>query len=183
MADYRLFCHNITIEHTISEIHSEVQKHGASFSCRLLLMHALMSTNIAILSCCSCTWCHRTFRLDQCSIPLCRIWICLFSVNDIIHSNGCLWAPWVQNINPISQVKWTLEGIEDIALMSSIPLSFNTLRPRQNGRRFADDTFKRIFVNENVIISIEISPKFVRTGPTDNFPSLVQIMAWRRPGD
>ena len=26
----------------------------------------------------------------------------------------------------------------------------NTLRPRQNGRLFADDTFKCIFLNENV---------------------------------
>ena len=26
----------------------------------------------------------------------------------------------------------------------------NTLRPRQNGRHFADDTFNRIFVIENV---------------------------------
>ena len=37
----------------------------------------------------------------------------------------------------------------------------NTLRPRQNGRRFADDTFKRIFLNENARISIKISLKFV----------------------
>ena len=28
----------------------------------------------------------------------------------------------------------------------------NTLRPRQNGRRFADDIYKRIFLNENVWI-------------------------------
>ena len=33
----------------------------------------------------------------------------------------------------------------------------NTLRPRQNGCHFADDTFKRIFVNKNVRIFIEIS--------------------------
>ena len=59
----------------------------------------------------------------------------------------------------------------------------NTLRPRQNGRHFADDTFKRIFVNENVRILIEISLKFVSKGPINNNPSLVQIMAWRRPGD
>ena len=45
---------------------------------------------------------------------------------------------------------------------------FNTLRPRQNGRRFADDTFKRIFLNENVRISIKISLKFVPEGPIDN---------------
>ena len=60
---------------------------------------------------------------------------------------------------------------------------FNTLRPRQNGRRFADDTFKRIFVNENVGISINISLKFVPEGLINNIPALVQIMAWRRSGD
>ena len=60
---------------------------------------------------------------------------------------------------------------------------FNTLRPRQNGRRFADDTFKRIFLNENVRISIKISLKFVPKGPINNYPALVQIMAWRRSGD
>ena len=59
----------------------------------------------------------------------------------------------------------------------------NTLRPRQNGRRFADDTFKRIFLNENVRISIKISLKFVPKGPINNNPALVQIMAWRRSGD
>ena len=31
-------------------------------------------------------------------------------------------------------------------------VSFNTSRPRQNGRHFADDTFKCIFLNENVWI-------------------------------
>ena len=59
----------------------------------------------------------------------------------------------------------------------------NTLRPRQNGRRFADDTFKRIFLNENVRISIKISPKFVPKGPINNIPAMIQIMAWCRSGD
>ena len=62
-------------------------------------------------------------------------------------------------------------------------IRFNTFRPRQNGRRFADDTFKRIFLNENVRISIKISLKFVPKGPINNNPALVQIMAWRRSGD
>ena len=57
----------------------------------------------------------------------------------------------------------------------------NTLRPRQNGRRFAD-TFKRIFLYENVRISIKISLKFVPKGPISNIPALVQIMAWRQSG-
>ena len=59
----------------------------------------------------------------------------------------------------------------------------NTLRPRQNGRHFADDIFKRIFFNENVWISIKISLKFVHKGPINKIPALVQIMAWHRIGD
>ena len=62
-------------------------------------------------------------------------------------------------------------------------LAHCTLRPRQNGRRFVDDTFIRIFLNENVWISIKVSLKFVPKGPINNTPALVQIMAWRRPGD
>ena len=62
-------------------------------------------------------------------------------------------------------------------------LTFNTLRPRQTGCHFADDVFKGIFLNENVWILLQISLKFVPKGPIDNIPSLVQIMAWRRPGD
>ena len=60
---------------------------------------------------------------------------------------------------------------------------YNTLRPRQNGRHFADDTFIRIFVNENVRISIKFSLKFVSKGPINNISALFQIMAWRRSGD
>ena len=59
----------------------------------------------------------------------------------------------------------------------------NTLRPRQNGRHFTDDTFKRIFLNDIVRIPIKISLKFVPKDPVINIPALVQIMAWRRPGD
>ena len=39
------------------------------------------------------------------------------------------------------------------------------------------------FFNENVLISIKISLKFVPKGPINNIQALVQIMAWRRPGD
>ena len=59
---------------------------------------------------------------------------------------------------------------------------FNTLRPRQNGRYFADDIFKCIFLNKNVWILTKISLKFVPKGPINNISSLVQIIVWRRPG-
>ena len=47
----------------------------------------------------------------------------------------------------------------------------------------ADDIFKCIFLNENVWFSIKISLKVVPKDPIYNIPSLIQIMAWRRPGD
>ena len=48
--------------------------------------------------------------------------------------------------------------------------SFNTLT---NGRHFADDIFKSIFLNENIKISIKIFLKFVPEGPIDNIQALV----------
>ena len=68
------------------------------------------------------------------------------------------------------------------SVCSSVWPMFNTLRPRQNGRHFADDVFKCIYLNENMWISLKISLKFVHKGLINNIPSLVQIMAWCRPG-
>ena len=50
---------------------------------------------------------------------------------------------------------------------------FNSSPPGQNGRHFADDSFKCIFVNEKFCILIKISLKFVPKGPIDNTPALV----------
>ena len=70
------------------------------------------------------------------------------------------------------------------ACVSILVLGFiNTLRPRQNGRHFADDIFKCVFFNENAWISLQISLKFVPKFRINNITALVQIMAWRRPGD
>ena len=43
--------------------------------------------------------------------------------------------------------------------------------------------FKIYLLNETVLVSIKISLKFIPKGPINNIPALVQIMAWRRPGD
>ena len=59
----------------------------------------------------------------------------------------------------------------------------NSLRPRLNRRPPSDDIFKCIFLNENEWISPKISLKFVPKVRINNIPALVQIMAWRRPGD
>ena len=39
------------------------------------------------------------------------------------------------------------------------------------------------FFNENVWIAIKISLKFIPKGPINNILALVQVMAWRRPGN
>ena len=97
---------------------------------------------------------------------------------------------WTNSMNLV----WSIAGTSSDSNFKLIDLSlvycntvwsslFNTLRPRQNGRHFADDIFKCIFLNENVWIPIKISLKFVPECPNNNIPALVQIMAWRRPGD
>ena len=46
-----------------------------------------------------------------------------------------------------------------------------------------NDIFKCIFLNEKVWIPLKISLTFVPKGPINNITTLVQVMAWRRPGD
>ena len=58
-------------------------------------------------------------------------------------------------------------------------LLVNTMRSRQNVRHLADDTFKRIFFDENVWSMNKISLKFVPKGSIDINSSL----AWRRADD
>ena len=47
----------------------------------------------------------------------------------------------------------------------------------------ANNIFKCIFLNENCIILIQISLKFVPRSPIDNKPALVQVMAWHLIGN
>ena len=70
-----------------------------------------------------------------------------------------------------------------ISRRSHQSIFINTLRPRQNGHRFANNTFKRNLLNGNVRISIKILLKFVPKGPINNNSALFQIMAWCRSGD
>ena len=57
------------------------------------------------------------------------------------------------------------------------------MRLKQNGQHFSDDIFKGIYWNENVWISLKVSLKFVPKVRINNIAALVQIKAWRRPGD
>ena len=114
------------------------------------------------------------------SLPQCVNWVCLglevcwktsawkTKVHFIMCANSIGWdtAPLCQNGYGWLTYRWV-----------------NKLRLRQNGRYFADDTFKGIFLNEKVRILIKISLKFVPKGPIINIPALVQIMAWHRPSN
>ena len=57
----------------------------------------------------------------------------------------------------------------------------NTLGLTQNGHHVTDDIYKCIFLNENVWISIMISPNFVPKGSINNIPALVQTRTTRMP--
>ena len=78
-------------------------------------------------------------------------------------------------------------GITACTTSTTYPVTFDlnkgrviiTLRPGRNGRHFDDGIFQGIFLNKNEDEDFE----FVYKGPLNNIPELVQIMAWRRPGD
>ena len=59
----------------------------------------------------------------------------------------------------------------------------NTLSPRQNECHFTEDISNAFSWNKNIWIRIRISLKFVPRGLINKIPALVQIMAWRCPGD
>ena len=76
-----------------------------------------------------------------------------------------------------------LTNCDTVHICMTRPPWVNTLRPRLSRRPFADNIFKCIFLNENEWILPRISLKFVPKVWINNIPALVQIMAWRRPGD
>ena len=91
-------------------------------------------------------------------------------------------SPWRQTTKSSASAATTSRS-HHVSLCCFRWMYFNTLRPRQDGRHFPDDILKCIFLNENVWILLTISLKCVRKVRINNIPSLVQIMAWRRPGD
>ena len=122
------------------------------------------------------------------SLTLSFLWCCRMNVINIMNLHWyCLGKKW-------SQFSYCIGFLDKVLVRQSFILAVEGLqalgvailprsRLRQNGRHFPDDIFKWNFLNENAWISIEISLTFVPRGPINNIPALVQIMAWRRPGD
>ena len=57
--------------------------------------------------------------------------------------------------------------------------STNSSPPGENGRHFADNSFKHIFLSKKAKISIQFSLKSVPMSPIGNKSALVQLMACR----
>ena len=120
----------------------------------------------------------------------------IFSI--LVHMSGEQNDPFSQMIRPLYSVPihevivpWGKSGpCNKIQLVwapvlpgTTFTKGVNSFGPRQNCRNFADDIFKYMFSNENVWISLKISLKFIAKVRNNNILALVQIMAWRRPGD
>ena len=67
--------------------------------------------------------------------------------------------------------------IKVIHLVKHDYCQFNS--PGQNGRHFAHNIFKYLFMSTLIRISLRFVPK----GSIDNKSTLVQVMAWRQRGD
>ena len=108
--------------------------------------------------------------------------ICQMKVTKV---NRKLWGRYCSDIE--SQVRSHLTLYVQLATEVYIGLRFYVILThwgRDEIDAISQTTFwKCIFLNENVLISIKISLKFIPMGPINNIPTLVHIMAWRRPGD
>ena len=74
---------------------------------------------------------------------------------------------------PPYQLKWICRVLQTGSDSVIFYTQNNSTPSGQNGRHFADDIFRWIFVNEKVCISIQNWLKCVPKGPIDKNPALV----------
>ena len=76
-------------------------------------------------------------------------------------------------------------SIQNFLRHSSINLPYISLTHwgQEKWPPFSRRHFQMHFLECKLLILIKISLKFAPKGPINNIPALVQIMAWRRPGD
>ena len=67
---------------------------------------------------------------------------------------------------------------EEGEFASSLKIIIYILRPVQNGKHFAHNILKCVFLNENINILIQILLELVHEDLVDNKSTLVQQMAW-----
>ena len=106
--------------------------------------------------------------------------------SDVIHLRKNVITDYIIHVHDNLVFCLGCQIIPDYVLLCcllQVTLYIYTLRLRQNDRHFPEDTFKCIFLNENIWSLIEISPRFVPKGPINNIPTWGQIMLWRWPGN
>ena len=74
-------------------------------------------------------------------------------------------------------------GIKSIHVSKIVPCRLKHTEAETEWTPFRRRHFKCIFLDENIWIAIYISLRIVPKGSINNITALVQIMAWRRPGD
>ena len=159
----------------ISRIHLTILQFLAAWN-----LYSAMTTYIHILIYDSFSTCGVRGVVVSTRAVVLRVWIVQMPDSPVIIVT---FVSMIMTITDQSILPWPYDAtltVRSRALTSGLP---ETRGPLKNGRHFADDILKCIFLNENVWIPIKISPKFVPKGPINNIPALVQIMAWRRPGD
>ena len=121
-----------------------------------------------------------------------HIWFLLYSASDLesimpeYDAHGWSYVIFCKVSTHFTQI---LQSYFTDTMMVPVPVYqswcawIDTLRPRQDGQHIADDICKCIFLNENVLIPIKISLKFIPKVWINHIPTLIQIMAWHRPGD
>ena len=133
----------------------------------------------------------KSLRLDDIHIICIYIWLCVYGPcgrwDNALPPVRCQAITW-NEIRTKMQKLFFMEMAFNVSSVKWRPpcSGLNTLTHwgrDKNGRLFADDTFERIFLNENIRISIKMSLKFVPRGQISNILALVLIMAWRRQGD
>ena len=77
-------------------------------------------------------------------------------------------------------ISFTLHLIWYIVASNRYNYIIKTLRLRQKGHHFANNLFKCIFLNENIIFVIKISLKFISKGSFNNIPALDNGFALNR---
>ena len=97
---------------------------------------------------------------------------------DLRPKNG-----WVNN-REAGDLRCHLAQYDIIVMSTCGQYNHLTHLPRNKmAATLADDTFKCLFLNENIWISFKILLKFAPKGPINNIPALVKIMAWHWLGN
>ena len=166
-------CRNVYTETNSDDVHIGVGNLtiiGSDHGVAPTQGQAIIWTNAGILL----AWPLRT-KLNEISI---KIWTFSFKKMNFKMSSA-KWRPFCLGLSVIMLVSkkrrlmWLSRSLLAAHNCTLTILPSLTGRPRQNGRHFADDFFKCIFLYENVWILIKISLKFVSRDPINNIPASV----------